>query len=210
MDALLMCGGRGTRLAAGAERGGSGATAPDGAVDDATREKPLVRVSDRPMIDRVYDALAASGVDRVHAVVSPHAPETRAHLAAADRRLVDAPGEGYVADLDHALAAVGRPALTVAADLPLLAPEPVDRTLAAARERDGPVRSLAVHVPAALKRALGASVDTTVERDGRELAPAGLNVVADGPDALRVSHDARLAVNVNRPPDVELAEALCA
>ncbi|MFB6305177.1 MAG: NTP transferase domain-containing protein [Haloferacaceae archaeon] len=203
MDALLICGGRGTRL-------------------DADREKPLVRVGGRPMVDRVRDALAASRAGPTYAVVSPHAPATRAHLAD-DCRIVDAPGEGYVADLDYALDAVGRPALTAVADLPLLAAAPVDRALAAAGAADGPspgaganddapggVRALAVHVPAALKRALGASTDTTVERAGRELAPAGLNVVAEGPEAVRVSHDARLAVNVNRPTDRDLAEELCA
>ncbi|MFB6303462.1 MAG: NTP transferase domain-containing protein [Haloferacaceae archaeon] len=220
-----MCGGRGTRLDADrAERGGSDASAPDGrAGHEVTGEKPLVRVGGRPMVDRVRDALAASRAGPIHAVVSPHVPETRAHLAdAGGCRLVDAPGEGYVADLGHALDAVGRPALTVAADLPLLAPDPVDRALVAARvdagdEGDGgadpgpsrDVRSLAVHVPAALKRALGTSVDTTVERNGHTLVPAGLNVVADGPEAVRVSHDARLAVNVNRPVDREVAEELC-
>jgi adenosylcobinamide-phosphate guanylyltransferase len=193
-----MCGGRGTRL-------------------DADREKPLVPVAGRPMVDRVRDALAGARIDRIHAVVSPHTPETRAHLAGADTgrlSLVDAPGEGYVADLGHALEAVGRPALTVAADLPLLAPGPVDRALAAARAADPdrptvePARGVAVHVPAALKRRLGASLDTTVAHEGRTLAPTGLNVVADGPDRIRISHDARLAVNVNRPADRSLAEAL--
>jgi adenosylcobinamide-phosphate guanylyltransferase len=219
MDALLMCGGRGTRLDAASgdraetdareERGPSEASAPDGAGSDAP-EKPLVRVGGCPMVDRVRDALAASDAGPVHAVVSPHAPATRAHLAG-DCRIVDAPGEGYVPDLQHALDAVGRPALIVAADLPLLAAPPVDRALAAARSDGSPddPRSLAVHVPAALKRALGASVDATVERDGRELAPAGLNVVAGGPESTRISHDIRLAVNVNRPADRDLAEALC-
>lgn len=192
-----MCGGRGTRL-------------------DADREKPLVRIGGRPMVDRVRAALAGARIDRVHAVVSPHVPDTRAHLtddgtdANADAgalSLIDAPGEGYVTDLGHALDAVGRPSLTVAADLPLLAPAPVDRAIAAAGGID-PDHGVAVNVPAALKRRLGASLDTTVEHEGRTLAPTGLNVVADGSDRVRVSHDARLAVNVNRPTDRSLAEAL--
>ncbi|WP_394348666.1 NTP transferase domain-containing protein [Halovivax sp.] len=43
MDTLVMCGGRGTRL-------------------DAEVEKPLFEVGDRPMIDRVLDALSADEV----------------------------------------------------------------------------------------------------------------------------------------------------
>jgi len=179
-----MCGGRGTRLG--------------GAV-----EKPLVTVGGTPMVDRVCDALAASRVDEVYAAVSPNAPGTRAHVRSNPRvAVVETPGDGYVADLSTALDRVGRPALTVAADLPLLAPEPVNRVLARA---DG---SLAVAVPVDLKRRLGASADTTFERDGRELAPTGINVVSGTDDDIYVSDDARLAVNVNRPRDLQVAEAL--
>jgi adenosylcobinamide-phosphate guanylyltransferase len=183
VDALVMCGGPGSRLDAG--------------------EKPLYEVGGRAMIERVLDALAESGVDRTYAAVSPHTPRTGERLA--DRvPVVDTPGEGYVPDLGVALEAVGRPALTVAADLPLLAGDPLDRVLDAHAEA-GPVQ---VCVPAALKRQLGASVDTARTVDGRELAPTGLNTVADGDDRTVVSHDARLAVNVNRPGDAAVAEAL--
>jgi adenosylcobinamide-phosphate guanylyltransferase len=224
MDALVMCGGRGTRL-------------------DATTEKPLVEVGGCPTVDRVLDALAGGRVDRVHAVVSPHTPATREHLA--DRRerradgsdagtdradrpagpsaslaLVDAPGDGYVPDLGYALERVDRPVLTVAADLPLLAPDAVDAVLDAhaavgadaegnaGTDADGLAPSLTVSVPAALKEALGASVDTTYESGGRRLAPTGVNVVAGDADTTHMTYDARLAVNVNRPSDLALAEAL--
>ena len=174
-----MCGGRGTRL----DRG----------------EKPLFEVGGEPMVDRVLAALGGSRVDRVHAVTSPHVPETTAHL---DGRVpcIEAAGEGYVADLTDALKTVDPPVLTVVADLPLLSAEVVDRTLSA---HDG--GSLTVCVLTALKEALGVSADSTQERDGRRLSPTGLNVVG-GDEQLRVSHDARLAVNVNRPADADVAE----
>lgn len=177
-----MCGGRGTRL-------------------DAATEKPLYEVGGRPMVDRVRDALAASRVDAVYAVGSPRTPLTRDHV---DLPYVEAPGEGYVADLQYALERVDRPVLTVAADLPLLAGDAIDAVL---DEFDG--ASLAVRVPAALKRALGTSVDTTTTVDGREFAPTGVNVVArrDEDDAF-VTTDARFAVNVNRVSDARVAEAL--
>jgi adenosylcobinamide-phosphate guanylyltransferase len=181
VDALLMCGGRGTRL----DRG----------------EKPLFEVGGDPMVDRVLAALEGSRIDRVHAVTSPHVPETAAHL---DGRVpqIEADGEGYVADLTEALEVVERPVLTVVSDLPLLSPSVVDRTLSA---HDG--GSLTVSVPTALKRTLGVSADSTRERDGRRLSPSGLNVVG-GDERLRVSYDVRLAVNVNRPADAEVAEVL--
>jgi adenosylcobinamide-phosphate guanylyltransferase len=172
-----MCGGRGTRL-------------------DAAVEKPLFEIGGVPMVDRVAAALADSRVDRTHAVVSPNAPETRAHVAG---RLptVETPGEGYVADLGVALDRVGRPAVTVAADLPLLGADAVDDALAAG---DG---SRTVAVPRALKTALGVATDYD-----REWVPTGLNVVADGTDRTLRSWDARLAVNVNRKSDAAAAERL--
>jgi adenosylcobinamide-phosphate guanylyltransferase len=224
VDALLMCGGRGTRL--------------------DRDEKPLFEVAGTPMVDRVLAALKGSRVAAVTAVTSPHVPETTTHLQGRVP-VVETAGDGYVADLTAALQRVDRPVLTAVADLPLLTAGPVDRTLSA---HEG--GSLTVCVPTALKEALGVSVDRATERSevadsasgeraadrreaagrangsgatrerrdpratersevahgDRRLSPAGLNVVGIGDERLEVSYDARLAVNVNRPADVEVAE----
>ncbi|UHH26849.1 NTP transferase domain-containing protein [Halobacterium noricense] len=174
-----MCGGRGTRL-------------------DSDVEKPLFVISGRPMVDYVRDALAESRVETTHAVVSPHAPETRAHLRG-ELPVIETAGEGYVADLTTALDAVETPVLTVAADLPLLDGDVVNTVLDAA---DG---STSVRVPSALKDALGASTD-----EEGEWVPTGVNVVADDEDSVFRSDDTRLAVNVNRRSDAALAERLLA
>lgn len=179
-----MCGGRGTRL-------------------DAGVEKPLFEVGGRPMVDRVYDALTESRIGTVHAVASPTTPETHDHLRESGLSSIDAPGEGYVADLGYALERVNAPVLTVVADLPLLEADAVDRVLDAYMGG-----SLTVCVPADTKRRLGVSVDTTLPGTAPELAPTGLNVVGDGPDETMTSHDPRLAVNVNRLEDALVAEAL--
>jgi adenosylcobinamide-phosphate guanylyltransferase len=191
-----MCGGRGTRLSVDVE-------------------KPLLPVGGRPMVDRVLDALAASAVEERVAAVSPHASDTAAHVG--DRvPTVETPGEGYVADLDRALddPRIDRPVLTVVADLPLLDGPTVDRVLAAQGRRAevGETRSpgsLAVCVPVARKRRLGASVDTAFDHDGRRVAPTGLNVVAGGADDVVILDVDELAVNVNRLRDARVAEALC-
>jgi adenosylcobinamide-phosphate guanylyltransferase len=83
-----------------------------------------------------------------------------------------------------------------------------------------PLGSLTVCVPVALKRTLGVSVDTQFDHDGRAVAPTGLNVVGTAPAAAAASDDGRtetvsvvaderLAVNVNRPRDREVAESRC-
>jgi adenosylcobinamide-phosphate guanylyltransferase len=227
MNAILMCGGRGTRL-------------------DSPQEKPLHEVAGRPMVDRVRGALRrADRVEAVHVVTAPNAPRTARHVAetaASHETVVEAPGEGYVADLGRALRdeRVTTPILTVVADLPLLAADAVDTVCdhyAALAPEPTVAPSLTVCVPTALKEALGVSADTTRAHGGRELAPTGLNVVGrvagDGGDAptddaptddasgangtdtasayderLYVTHDARLAVNVNRLADAAVAERL--
>ncbi|WP_417378110.1 NTP transferase domain-containing protein [Halobaculum marinum] len=184
-----MCGGRGSRL------GGD-------------TEKPLVPVAGEPMVERVRQALAASRVERVFAAVSPHTPTTREHLAGrADVTVVDTPGDGYVADLGTALERVGTPVVTVASDLPLLAGDHVDCLLDRFAAGDGV--SLATYVPVGVKHEVGVSADTTTNVDGHTVAPTGLNLVADGTDdeAVVVADD-RLAVNANRPRDLQVAAAL--
>ena len=178
-----MCGGRGTRL-------------------DVPVEKPLFEVAGRPMIEHVHAALADSDVDTVYAAPSPQTPETRAFLESRSVPYIETPGDGYVADLNAARSQVSDPVLTAAADLPLLAPELVDRVLST---YDG--GSLSLAVPRALKEVLGVSCDRSFEHEGQTVVPAGINIVADdGEETTHVPHDARLAVNVNRRGDAAVAE----
>ncbi|MDR9430256.1 MAG: NTP transferase domain-containing protein [Natronomonas sp.] len=176
-----MCGGAGTRL----DRG----------------EKPLFEVGGAPMIDRVLRAVETSRIDTAHAVTSPLTPETIRRL---DGRvpIIKTDGDGYVTDLTAALDRVDRPVLTVVSDLPLVTAELIDRTIDA--YADG---ALTVCVPTELKRRLGVSDDATRAHGGRELSPTGLNVIGeDDAETIRVSYDARLAINVNRPSDAAVAD----
>jgi adenosylcobinamide-phosphate guanylyltransferase len=191
-----MCGGKGTRLEL-----------------TSTVEKPLLTVCDQPMLDRVTSALSVARIDTVYAVVSPHTPETAAHARnVLDLPTIETPGTDYVTDLDCALSHVDRPVLTVVADLPLLDENTVNAVLDRSFESDG---SLTVSVPVERKRELGVSVDTSFMHNGNEgesqrtLAPSGLNIVADSVDEIMIRDSYRLAVNVNRPRDAQIAEALC-
>lgn len=193
MDGLVMCGGAGSRL-------------------ESDAEKPLAEISGRAMVDRVLDALEASAIDDVYAVTSPKAPDTKQHVAARVET-IDAPGEGYVRDLQYALDELpddpadpgdpGHPVLTVAADLPLLAGDAIDTVLDV--YDDG---SLTVCAPSGLPEALGITVDAAFDVDDRSVVPSGVNVVGGEPDDVWVTWDARFAVNVNYPGDVAVAERL--
>ncbi|RDZ65676.1 GTP--adenosylcobinamide-phosphate guanylyltransferase [Haloferax sp. Atlit-12N] len=198
-----MCGGRGTRL-------------------DAPVEKPLVDICGRPMLDRVAAALRDSSVERVRAVTSPHTPNTRDRAADLGLDPIEAPGDGYVSDLGFALDRVSRPVVTVVADLPLVAPEHVDAVVSAA---DGGAATACV--PVELKWDLGASVDDALvfDHEGTAVCPTGLGVVGpadaeagthtdtdtdtDTHPTMYLSTDSRLALNVNRPTDIALAEDRC-
>ncbi|WP_263018210.1 NTP transferase domain-containing protein [Natronobiforma cellulositropha] len=188
-----MCGGAGTRL-------------------ESDREKPLYPIGGEAMVERVLGALEASRLERTYAAVSPQAPATQAHLERRGVTCIETAGAGYVSDLLDALRdeRLSPPVLTVAADLPLLEGSVLDRVCAAygrVRERTEKPPSLTVCVPVALKRRLGASVETTLE--GGHLAPTGVNVVGDGSSERQFeSYDRRLAVNVNRRADARLADRL--
>lgn len=182
MDALLMCGGRGTRL-------------------DAQEEKPMYPIAGRPMVDWVRDALETSRIETTYAVVSPHTPQTRSHVR--EMPVIETPGEGYVSDLQMTLTRIDQPVMTVAGDLPLLDGDAIDDVLEA-----HDVGSLTVCVKAALKRQLGLDIDETMEHAGQNLAPTGVNVVTNGPDSIHTTFDVRFAVNVNRLTEADVAEAL--
>jgi adenosylcobinamide-phosphate guanylyltransferase len=183
---LVMCGGEGTRLRP--------------AVGDT--EKPLVEIDGEPMIDRVVAALQASSLTTVAAGVSPATPETAAHLTEIDGvDCIETAGDGYVADLSEAVGRLTTPVVTVAADLPLVAADHVDRAAATAGEE-----SLTVCVPVSLTTALGVSAETTTEHDGTTVVPTGLNVVGSEDGQTAVWEDSRLAFNVNRPGDIDAVE----
>jgi adenosylcobinamide-phosphate guanylyltransferase len=52
------------------------------------------------------------------------------------------------------------------------------------------------------------SVDTTTDHGGQRVAPTGLNVVDDDEGSTVVVDDPRLAVNVNRLRDLQIAHHL--
>jgi len=184
---LVMCGGEGSRLRP--------------AVGDT--EKPLVAVGGEPMIDRVVDALRASSLSTIAAAVSPATPETAAYLAEIDGvERVETAGAGYVADLDDALAGLEGPTVTVAADLPLLTADHVDRAITAAGGD-----SLSVCVPASIPEKLGLSAEPTFDHAGETVVPTGLNIVGDNNERTAVWQAPRLAFNINRPADYQVVAA---
>ncbi|MDH5437649.1 MAG: NTP transferase domain-containing protein [Candidatus Bathyarchaeota archaeon] len=196
VTALVMAGGKGTRM-------------------KLQEEKPLLKVGGKPMIEHILNALKnASKVDEIVVAVSKHTPKTARTVKKLSVKILETPGKDFISDTKYAVKRLElSTVVTVSADLPLLSGEIVDRVIES-YEQCGKT-ALAVVVPAETRERLGLKVDYVFEMRGRQLVPAGLNVI----DARRIDEAEleeeklvidmeEIAVNVNRPEDLEIAERL--
>jgi adenosylcobinamide-phosphate guanylyltransferase len=118
MLALVMCGGRGSRMA-------------------LPIEKPLLKLRDKALIEYVLDALIDyGGFENIIVVPSANTPATRTFLythkyyTSGIIEIFEARGENYSVDLSSVLGKI-RPAVVfvVSADLPLLNPAIIQRII---------------------------------------------------------------------------------
>lgn len=184
MDALVMSGGRGTRL-------------------DYNGEKPMYEIGGEPMIERVLNALEHSSIGQIKVAVSPHTPETREHVEKLGAEVLETRGEGYVEDLKECLEnEVETPVMTVVSDLPLLDPDIVNEVL---EEYENLEEEVSVSVCTTLEFCEGLGIEPDTSFGG--LVPTGVNIVGDSnEDEYMVINDVRLSVNVNTLSDAIIAE----
>ena len=193
VTALIMAGGKATRM-------------------KSTTEKPLLEVGGRPMIEHVVGALKQSKkVDRIVVAVSGNTPKTARKATELSIEVLLTPGEDYISDMRYAVRKLGPcDVLTVAADIPSITTEIVDRAVEKYRSSGKP--SLAVMVPLDIYKGLGSKPEYVFEIDGRRLVPIGLNII-DGrriderelDQAVFVTGSQEFAINVNTPGELEVA-----
>jgi len=194
VTALLMAGGKGTRLKS---RG----------------EKPLLEVGGKPMIERVIEALkGATKVEDIIVVVSRYTPQTAAFVRRQSLKVLQSPGKGFCLDAKYAIKKLKLGAtLTICADLPLITSEFIDEVVTFYEQCKKP--ALTVTIPQELYAKYGLSSDYVYNYNGRNLIPIGVNVV-DGKrirekyldEEILVIDDVKVAVNVNTPEDMRIAE----
>jgi len=194
MDALVMAGGKGTRLNMG--------------------EKPLALLLGRPLLDYVISSLAESSVDRIVLAVTNSVPRTASWARTRGLRTVTTPGTGYVADMIWAVKSVGitEPLLIIMADLPLVTARTIDHILAVYQELPEP--ALSVHTGLKLHSEIGRRPDAVFNYQGQMIVPAGVNIL----DGSRIEEEQEdyhlilncreLAINVNTPQDLLLCESI--
>jgi len=194
LDALVMAGGKGTRLKMG--------------------EKPLVKLLGRHLIDYVTTALEDSSVGRIFIATTENVPMTKDWANDRGFVAVDTPGAGFVADMVYAVERIGvmDPIMVIMADLPLITPDLVDQIMDIYEER--PETALSTHTPLHLHSRLGRRPDSLFNYCGQLIVPAGVNIL-DGADIKHEQEDYHLilerlemAVNVNVTDDLLLCERI--
>ena len=193
--AILMAGGRGTRL-------------------KVPCEKPLFKLHDKPLIKFVLDNLKASKlIDEIVIAVSPHTRETTLYLENLDGdfKILDTSGKDYLTDLSYILDYFEEKSsddtlLFINADLPFISTETIDDVLN--YYFYSPKDALSVLVPVNIFNELG--LEYSYEFEGN--VPSCLNVlrsvnIVQDEDQL-VIPKVELALNINTIPDSKVAEEL--
>ena len=194
MDALVMAGGRGSRLKMG--------------------EKPLVNLFGRPLIDYVVLALEESLVDRIFISTTENVPSTRKWAEERDLYVLETGSYGYVPDMIEAVikSGVKEPIMVIMADLPLITPDIIDQIIEVYEKRREP--ALSTHTPLSLHSRLGRRPDSLFNYRGQLIVPAGINVLKgaeiekEQEDFHLIMERMELAVNVNVPEDLMLCEKI--
>ncbi len=175
-------------------------------------EKPLLKIGERTMLERVLSALDHSKlVDQVVVAVSTNTPQTALAAVKLRRRIVETPGLGYGPDMQYAIKKLHLgETLIVSADLPFLTGDIVDRAIDAFRSSGKP--ALSVMAPVTSYEGMGLTPEHVFEINRRKLVPIGLNLIdgtrIDEPelDQTVLELDSKdLTLNVNAPSDYELA-----
>lgn len=197
--ALVMAGGKGTRMRIG-------------------KEKPLIKVCGKPVIEYVLAALkSAKKIDSIVVATSSCTPKTTKLMNQLGVKVLETPGKDYVSDMGYVVQTLKLGVfLAIAADLPLVRGEMVD-AIVERYERCGKP-ALTVAVPLETKTKLGMSIEYSFKMDDRDVVPVGINVI-DGhkrygdewldQDICLLNHD-ELAVNINTVQELQLAERLLA
>ncbi|WP_297520465.1 NTP transferase domain-containing protein [Thermococcus sp.] len=159
------------------------------------REKPVLKVGEKPMLLRVYEEASAVGETAV--ALSRNTPKTRELCLREGVPFVETPGKGYVEDVKWLLREFG-PFVSVSADLPFVKASDITSI---AKAFDGRVSLTGV---LSLEKVPGDLRPPTY----RGCAVAGLNAVgSEGEEFFELSNPL-LALNVNTPEELELAERI--
>ena len=190
VTALIMAGGKGTRM-------------------ELDVEKPLVEINEKPMIQYVIDAL--KNTDKINNIIvatSGNTRRTETFLKEQGIDTIETPGNGYVHDLGFIISnfKLDDILLTVTADLPLINSDIIDYVLEEYEKSKKPAMS--VLVPLHVFEEYGIKPTMTFEN----LIPSGLNILRSinktQDEKVLIIERIELALNINTCEDIKLLKKL--
>jgi len=210
MHALVMAGGKGTRM-------------------NARCEKPLLNINGKPMISYVLNALIDSKCfNYVWVAVSKNTVNTKAYLNEHYRSVmvIDTPAIDYVYDLNYALTYISNhmynaePILITAADLPLLDCNIV-KYIIDMYEHYSSKKDAWIVIVVSTKLLRDTQVSSKLQVNGMDKYYSGIsivnprvldNIIYNTHNSIKEEYmlidDVRIAVNVNTMNDLKLAEMM--
>ena len=158
VTALVMAGGKGTRMT-------------------LSEEKPLLKIGGKTVIEHVLAALKNSEkVKSIVVAVSDYTPKTAKFMAGFPVKVIKTPGKEYVSDMGCAVKKLKlQTVLAIAADLPLITGETIDGIVERYEQCGKP--ALTVVVSMETKEKLGLGGEYAFEVENRLVVPAGINVI---------------------------------
>jgi adenosylcobinamide-phosphate guanylyltransferase len=180
-----------------------------------SEEKPMVKVCGKPIIERVLTSLQhARHVDSIVVAVSDYTPTTAQYVAKFPVSIIKTSGRDYILDMQQVIKDLGlKTVLTVAADLPLVTGEIIDK-IVERYERCGKP-ALVVVSRVETKSKLGLSSEYAFEEAENTVVPVGINLV----DGQRICEEEleqevclldteEVALNINTLKELGIAEKL--
>jgi len=188
INAVIMAGGKGTRM-------------------KYPKEKPLIKISGKPMIEYVWDAVDSSKkVDSILVATTKNTPKTREFTEKRGIKAIETPGKGYVEDLAFIISKLVPDSilLTITADLPLISSSLIDHVLGEYEKCGKPAMCVALPIEIFENYNLKPSMVF----DG--IVPSGLNIlrcinkIQD--EEVLILSEIELALNINTCEDIKLIE----
>ncbi|WP_048148022.1 NTP transferase domain-containing protein [Palaeococcus ferrophilus] len=159
------------------------------------KEKPVLKIAGREMLLRIYES--ASRVDETLVALSRNTPKTRELCLREGISFVDTPGKGYVEDVQWLLSELG-PFISSSADIPFIKPSDFYAVKKAFDGRESLTGVLPLEkAPKDLKPLVY-----------RGYAIVGLNAVGFEGERFLELENPLLALNVNTPEELKLAEMI--
>ena len=198
MIALVMAGGKSTRMG-------------------LRKEKPLIKVNDKTMVERVLRVLnGIKELSEIIVAVSKYTPRTKKFLDDLKVKTIETPGNGYIEDMKFAIKKLknySRYFLTISADLPLIDKEVIYKILEWYKKSKKP--ALTVMVQTKDYEQLGIKANYKIIRNDKLLTPVGINII-DGneidketiDEEILILNEVKSLINVNNLSDLKIVKEI--